>query len=375
VRATQRFLTEIRRSHTVYAYVDIQGPNQEPQRLIAIDGEVNVDRTAAIRRGGNVKCVDPEGIYVPQGDYGLLTPYGTEVRPYRGVRYSDGSTEVYPLGVFRIAGADFDETAAVSGGAGIGISITMYDRSRTVARDKFTNVYTVPKGTNIVTAIKRIIDRTFPDVEYDAVSTSSTVSEPKVYDASDDPWEACTELAKSIGCEVYFDVEGRVVIAPPTDVDASPSPDFDYIENRRNTLTSLKKSFSDEQAFNGVIVTGASPGDEKPPVRAEAWDLEPSSPTYRYGPYGEVPEFVNDTNVKTVAEAQRMADSLLRQRIGAPSQLSCSAWTNPALEAGDILQIERPRMGVTGLYTLDAFNIPFRKDGTQNLTVRSRRTV
>lgn len=375
MRATQRFLDEIRRSHTVYAYVDIQGPNQEPQRLIAIGGEVNVDRTATVRRSGKIDCIDPLGVYVPQGDYGLLTPYGTELRPYRGVRYPDGTIEVYPLGVFRLADADFDETAAVSGGAGIGISLTMYDRSRTVARDKFTNVYTIPKGTNIVTAIKQIIDRTFPDVEYDAVSTTVTINEPKVFDASDDPWDACIELAKSIGCEVFFDVEGRLVIAPPTDVDASPAPDFSYIENRRNTMTSLKKTLSDERAFNGIIVTGQSPGDDKPPVRAEAWDLEPSSPTYRYGPYGEVPDFVNDNNVKTVADAQKMADSLLKQAIGQPSQLSCSAWVNPALEAGDIVQIERPRMGVTGLYTVDSFNIPLSKDGTQNLTVRSRRTV
>jgi hypothetical protein len=291
------------------------------------------------------------------------------------VRYSDGTTEVYPLGVFRLSDASFDESASVSGGAGIGISLSMYDRSRTVARDKFINVYTIPKGTNIITAIKRIIDRTFPGIDYDSVSTSQTTSEPKVFDASDDPWASVVELAKSVGCEIYFDVEGSVVIAPPTDVDASPSPDFTYIESQKSTMTSLKKSFSDEQAFNGVIVTGESPGDDKPPVRAEAWDLEPSSPTYRYGPYGEVPDFVTDTNVKTVADAQRNADSILRKHLGAPSQLSCSSWTNPALEAGDIVQIERVRMGVTGLYTLDAFNIPFRKDGTQNLTVRSRRTV
>lgn len=375
MRATQRFLTEIRRSHQVYAYVDVIGPNQEPKRLIAIDGEVSVDRTAQVRRGARITCIDPEGNLVPQGDLGLLTPYGTEIRPYRGVRYADGTIEVYPLGVFRLADAEFEESAATTGGAGVRISLTMYDRSRTVARDRFTNIYTIPKGTNVITAIKLIIARTFPNAEYDVVSTGVAVGEPKVFDASDNPWDACVELAKSAGCEVYFDVDGVVVIAPPTDVDAMPAPDFTYIEGQRNTMTSLKKRFSDDKAFNGVVVTGESPGDDKPPVRAEAWDLEPSSPTYRKGPYGEVPDFVNDTNVKTVAEAQRMADSLLKQHIGQPSQLSCSAWTNPALEAGDVIQVERPRMGVTGLYTLDAFNIPFRKEGTQNLTIRSRRTL
>ena len=374
-RATDRFITEIRRSHTVVSYVDVISSSQEVRRLVAVDGEVTVDRTAQFRRSGRVACIDPTGDFTPDEAGALLTPYGSEVRPYRGVRYSDGTVELYPLGVFRISKSTISEASSHGGGAGVRIALEMFDRSRTISRAKFTSVYTIPPGTNALDAIKLLVARSFPDAEYDAISTTVTTTAPKIYAAGDDPWEAIVEFAKSMGCEVYFDVDGRVVVAPPVDIDALPTPDFSYIEGNGCTMTDLQKVYADEPGHNGVVVTSESPGDEKPPVRAEAWDMEPSSPTYRYGPYREVPKFETDNNVKTVAEAQAMADSLLRGMLGVPSQLSITSWVNPALEAGDVVEVRRKKMHVDGLYAVDAFNIPLRKDGTQALTLRQKRRV
>lgn len=374
-RATNRFLAEIKRSHTVYAYVDVISPNQEVKRLPAVDGEVNVDRTAEVRRGARIDCIDVDGTLVPDGNSGVLTPFGTEVRPYRGVKYSDGTIEVYPLGVFRLSAATVTESSSAGGSAGVRIALSMFDRSRTVSRDKFTNTYTVAQGTNIMAAIKLILARTFPNLEYDAISTALTTTAPLVYNTGDDPWKAATDLAKSLGCELYFDVDGQVVVAPPTDIDSLPAPDFTYIEGASSTMTDLQAVWSDEPGNNGVIVTGESVGDEKAPVRAESWDNEPSSPTYRLGPYGEVPLFVTDNNVKTVADAQIMADSMLKGMLGFSSQLNVTAWVHPALEAGDVIQVERAKLNITGLYTIDSFSIPLRKDGTQVLKLRQRRTV
>lgn len=373
-RASQRFLNEIRGSHTVVAYVDIIAPNQAVKRLMAVDGEVNVDRTAQYRRAGRIECIDPLNELVPDGDVGELTPFGTEVRPYRGVRYADGTEELLPLGVFRISRSRFQESSG-SSSAGTRISLELFDRSRVVSRDKFINPYQIPQGSNVVDSIKVVLARTFPNLEYDAISSPLTTTAPIVYNTADDPWEAVTDLATSVGCEIYFDVEGRVVIAPPTDIDALPAPDFTYIEGPQSTMIDLSREFSDEPGYNGVIVTGESHSDELPPVRAEAWDMVPSSPTYRYGPYGEVPQFTTDNNVKTVEDAQKVADSLLKGMIGFSSQLSVTSWTNPALEAGDVVEVVRAKLHVSGLYAVDAFTVPLRKDGTQGLKLRTRRRV
>lgn len=375
-RASARLLEEIRQSHQVYSYVDVISPTQERRRLPAIGGDVSCDRTASTRRTCKVSCVDPLGELVPSATTSLLTPYGTELRPYRGVRYPptlehpEGEVEALPLGVFRLAKVSIQEQT----GGSPDIQLEAYDLSRTVARDKFISPYVIETGTNIIDAIKAILSRTFPDLSYDAISTTRTTTAPRLYDVGDDPWDAVTVLAQSLGCDIFFDVEGWVVIAPPADIDALPSPDFQYIEGERCTMLDLSRVLTDEPGFNGVVITGESPGDELPAVRAVAWDEEPTSATYHLGPYGEVPQFITDQLVKTAEEAQATADQLLRNLLGFSSQLSISGIVNPSFEAGQVVEVVRARSHVSGLYAVDSFNIPLDAKGTQSLTLRQKRT-
>ncbi|WP_030777373.1 DUF5047 domain-containing protein [Streptomyces sp. NRRL S-920] len=374
-RASARLLSEIRRSHQVYSYVDVISPTQERTRLPATGGDVSCDRTAAIRRTCKATCVDPLGTLVPSGTTSLLTPYGTELRPYRGVRYAPtpehpkGEIEVLPLGVFRLAKVSIQEQT----GGSPDIQLEAYDLSRTVARDKFISPYVIETGTNIIDAIKSILARTFDDLSYDAISTTRATTAPRLYDVGDDPWDAVTVLAQSLGCDIYFDVEGWVVIAPPPDIDALPSPDFQYIEGERCTMLDLSRVLTDEPGFNGIVLTGESPGDELPAVRAVAWDEEPTSATYHLGPYGQVPQFITDQLIKTAEEAQATADQLLRNLLGFSSQLSISGIVNPGFEAGAVVEVVRERAHVSGLYAVDSFNIPLDAKGTQNLTLRQKR--
>lgn len=370
-RATARFLNEIRRSHRVISYVDVTSPSNEFVRLPFTDGDVKVDKTASVRRSFTGTCLDLTGNITPDEPTDLLTPFGTTLRPYRGVQYADtGAVEVMPLGIFRLS-----KSNVADAGGGVTISLEAYDLSRTVARDKFADVYVVPTGTNLVQAIKDILARTFDDLQYDAISTTMVTTQPIVYDANDDPWEKAGDLATSMGCDLYFDVDGWVVLAPPVDINALPTPDFTYIEGQRTTLLDLNKSFSDEPGYNGVVLTGESPGDELPPVRAVAWDEDPSSATYHLGPYGEVPQFVTDNNIKTVQDAQNTADQLVKNVLGFSYQLSITSWVNPALEGGNVVQAERAKSKVTGLFAVDAFNVPLAASGTQGLTLRAKRTT
>jgi hypothetical protein len=370
-RGTDRYIKEIKRSYRSTSYVDIVGPTQETFRLTAIDGEVTVDGKGAVRRALTLKCVDTTGQLTPKDAESILTPFGTRLRPYRGVIYDDGTTEVYPLGVFQLAKTTVDDSV----GGSPAISIEASDLSRTISRNSFTSVYTVDAGTNVIDAIKGIVELTLPDVEYDTISTSITTSSPQVYDISSDPWSAVTTLATSLGCEAYFNAKGLLVVAPPPDLAALPSPEFTYIEGQGCTMLSLSRVYTDEPGYNGVIVTGESPGDELPPVRGEAWDMEPSSPTYRYGPYGQVPMFVTDQVVTTVEDATAMATSLLNAQLGFSSQLTITAGVNSTYEAGDVIEVSRARSHVSGLYVVDSFNVPLQGSGTQQLTLRQNRSV
>jgi hypothetical protein len=369
--ATDEFLAEVRKSHHVISYVTVTSPTGETQRLPATGGGVTEDASAEVRRRCTLSVVDNTGVLTPRSEADLLTPYGTEVRPYRGVKYADGREEVMPLGVFRISTVDVDDSV----GGSPDIQIEAYDRSRAIARGKFEQPYTVAKATNLVDAIKAIIGLTYPDAEYDSITTTMTTSAPLIFDSNTSPWLAVTQIAQSMGCEIYFGSTGRVVIAPPPDIDALPGPDFTFVEGKGCTMTNIKSRFTDDPGFNGIVLTGASLGDEKPPVRVVVWDTEPTSPTYYLGPYGKVPDFVTDENVKTEAEATNAATSLLQGYLGFSDQVSITAWPNPALTAGSIVQVQRERSGVNGLYSVDAITTPMSAKDASAITVRRKRGV
>lgn len=386
-----RFFREIKKSHTAFAYVDCTSANNETVRLVALGGEVQIDRTANVRRRMTLTCADPLGELTPERAGDILTPYGTELRPYRGVMYDDGTVEVCALGVFRISQVtvtDDSGTGSASSGTGGGsssvrqiagtqgsltITIDAYDLSRTVSRDKFTSPYIIPQGTNVITAIQDILARTFPDLSYDVMGTNLTVTPTQVYDAGSDPWEACLNLALSLGADLYFDIYGSVIISPPPDIQSLTSADFEYIEGEGTTMLGVEKFFSDEPGYNGVVVIGESPGDELPPVTATVWDSDPTSLTYHLGPYGEVPLFIQDQVVKTEQEAQAVANATLNAILGFIDQITVDAAVNPAFECGDVVRVIRGRSKINDYYVIDSFTVPLSSIDSQALVLRQTR--
>lgn len=367
---SKRFYEALKGSHTVYSYVDVKSPTNQIIRLAAVGGSVDVDRTAEVRRRCSLTAIDPTGELTPAEAGDILSPYGTEIYPYRGILYPDGTTEAIPLGIFRISKVSISDESD-----GLSIGIEAFDRSRTISRDKFTEPYIIEAYTNIMDALKQIARRTFNELAFNTVSSPRIIETTRVYDVGDDPWEAITELATSLGCDVFFDVQGRLTVVPPPNIDALPSPQFTYIEGENCTLLSLEKILTDDPGYNGVVVIGESPGDELPPVRGIAWDDEPTSATYRLGPYGEVPMFHQDQLVKTEQEANDLAAMLLQNQLGFSSQLSISAIANPLLECGDVIQVRRSKAKVDDLYVVDAFGVPMNANGSQDLTLRQKRTV
>lgn len=369
-RQTDRFYDAIRGSHQIISWIDVIAPDQETIRLPAVEGQVDVDRTAAIRRKLSCQCIDPTGLITPRDEGEILTPYGTELRAYRGVRYSDAEDdyEVASLGVFRLSRSSISDNNA---GSPV-IQLEAYDRARTISRDKFKTPYVIATGTDVMTALKDIAKQTIADVLFDTISSSVLTTAPLLWEAGGDPWEAISTLARSLGCEAYFDVEGRLAVLPPHDINALPSPDFTYVEGERNVALELSREYSDEGVYNGVIVTGESVGDQLPPVRGEAWDENPTSPTYRYGPYGEVPLFLTDNLAKTADQCKQIAQTQLALILGAASKLAITGIVNPAYECGDVVRVKREKSKVDGLYSVDAFSVPLRAM-TQSLTLREQR--
>lgn len=380
MRATPRFVAALRKSHSVYEYVDVLGNNDETVRLHVTVGSVTADRSAQYRRSAQITCFDPDGTLTPSDATDLLAPFGTQIMPYKGIKYDDGSIEVYPLGIFQLSKVDVVEGGSQSNSR-VTINLTGYDRSRKISRQKFTTTYTIAKGTAVTTAIQQIVTSVYPDATFDMITHGMVTPYALTYSVGEDPWQACIDLAYSIGCQVYFNASGVCTCAPPADLDALSAPVMDYIEGQGCTMMDITTAYSDDPGYNGVIVIGANPGSGQAPVMGQAWDDDPGSPTYRYGPYGQVPMVVNDTNITTVADANASARSLLNANLGFVSKTNISCWTNPAFEVDDVVQIQRQKVGAKGLYIVDSFTVPMGVSTTgtpagmnlQTLTLRQKR--
>lgn len=357
------FDTAIRRSHSVAitAYV-LSGGTVVSGALPVIAGSVDVDGTAAVRRRCSLTLVDEDGTLTgPVAP--VISPYGREVRIHRGLVLPDGTTETVPIGTFRIS-----TVATADSGADRKVTVSGFDRARSISRARFETPYTVAAGTNYATAIATLLSGRLPTLTFRLATTTATTP-LLVFDQGADPWQTATDMATSIGCVLYFDTFGVCVLAAAADM---VTVVWDYAEGSNAVVTSIDNSLSDEPGYNGVVVDGEATNTA--PVHAVVYDTDITSPTYSLGPYGKVPRFYKSQFITTNEQAAAAAAGLLVAERGSTEALKFSAIPHPCHEVGDLVHIADSALGIDGNYYLESFTIPLGLD-PMSCTTRKRRTV
>lgn len=328
---------------------------------------VTLDATAAI--GGRIEFTvsDPHGNLLPDHDWWqVLSRY--EFRPLQGFLYPDGAEETIGLGWYGIADRRLAYRAAEAT-----LRVVAHDRARLLRRRR-TAPYTIAAGQDYVEAIRfAILDRD-PHATFGQVGSTSHQTPRLIFDENRDPLDSILEMARGIGFYVAVTADDTYDILPVP----VPTGDTvaDWVEAAgAGGVEQLDVAESNEQAYNGYIVVGEASGVT--PVRGEAWDDNPDSPTYRLGPYGERPAPIEvSATVRTVAQAQEAALRLLADRLGATQQIGAGMVPHPALRARDVIELDYPEVGVTGLHVLD--RVDTRLDPSSystSLTLRERRVL
>lgn len=325
-------------------------------------GNVAVDYTAAIRRRGTITVLDPDGTLAPKTAADELSPYGHEIRPYRGMVLPNGTTEVIPLGTLRIA------TSVDTQGQ---IQLTCFDRSRSIQRARFESPYTIASGTNYATAIQALIYSRLPSVQFRFTATTSTTP-LLVFDQSSDPWAAAQSMAYAIGCDLYFDPMGVCVLEPTANPATAPLVS-QYASGSTSLLIKASSSMTDDPGYNGVVVDGEPPGGT--PVHSVIYDTDPSSPTFAAGPYGKVPTFMRSTLITTQAQADGAALAELLRNRGGTEQVKATVIPDPCQEAGDLCYVYSPIEGINANYIAESFTVPLDPKATMEITMRKRRSL
>lgn len=367
------FNAAIHKTHRVVIRAELwtsgQGLMLDPS-LAVVGGSVTVDRTANIRRTATLQIVDDARLFPSIGRDGLsgLEPYGNEVALFRGIQYPDGTQETLPLGVFTI-----DETALAESSSGRSVTLTLTDRAKLVSDSKLVATYTITQGTSFLTAAQALTDFALPypvpvdrDVE---ASTPTTTGVAIVYHEQDDPWASVQKLCAAVGLEVYFGPTGRLTIRDVPDPTVGP-PIFNYVDDELSVMLGVDRKLT--RGPNGVLLTSSAPNTPSS-IRSLQYDSNPNSPSYYWGPYGQITQFYADPLVTSQSQADIAAKGRLNKVLGLAESISLSVIPHPAHEAGDIIHATRLADGLDTDLIVEQVTIPL--DATSAATISGRTRI
>lgn len=362
---TSAFLTEVQRSHTAVVSVELWSNGAFNRYLYPTQGSIDIDARRAVRRSGSMTVVDEDGTLNPNQSGSPLTPFGAEVKVYRGVRYTDGSTEYAALGVFRIVGVGIRLTEN-----GTELDVQLEDRSRVIQVSRYSSPYSIAAGTKFDTAVTALVTSRYAGLAVDVSPTTYVTGGPAVLglESSTDPWSDIVGLAEAYGCEAYFAADGTFRTTPiPSLTSATASVSF--VEGSSSTLMGVSMNYSTADVYNGVIGK-AEASFLASPLESRVWDDDSASPTRRTGPLGERPYEWSSSWVSTQTQLDDVAAALLDTVRG--FSVTFDAIPNPALDVRDVVQVTSSRIDLSSTVMIDTLRIPLGVSEPMTVTGRMR---
>lgn len=331
--------------------------------LITQNSSVSYSRLDDTRMTADISFVVRDLSYL---DYIDPTAF-PELYIYSGV-VINGVPEWIDMGVCGIADLELTRT-----GDTVYARCTTADRSGRIRDNAWKAPFQVAASTDYYLAMKNIVAdraRGFTP-SYNIASLASPTTPSMTFSEQDDPWAAVLKLAEAAGAEAYFDRQGAFNAFPVTDpLLTAPSlllqPDTAGI-----LITPVGRQWGNRDVYNGVICRGEAPWLLFP-VSGEIWNEDPTSPGYRYGPFGEKPKVIGDALSTTDAQCLAAATAEFKRISGVIENISFNTIKDPRLEVGDVIDQLDDLLQITGRYVLDTYVYPLGSGPAQG-TVRRKR--
>ena len=169
----------------------------------------------------------------------------------------------------------------------------------------------------------------------------------------------------SMRATYVLDADGNWRIWTPPDT--SGAADWTIEGGPEGVLVSQSDTYSRADTYNGVVMTSETLKGGKP-VRAFVVDDDPASPTFWDGPFGhkilftDVPPIAGTSDDDIIQRAEKAARAVLSEYKGSARELSFASVPNPAVEVGDIIEVEIG--GVVQTHVLDTLSVPLGASGS-----------
>lgn len=363
------FLSALRGSHGVSCRARLlgatvlQGADPTPATTLeVVGGSVTLDGQADVR--GSLDLEVATAWPTSTNPLTNITPYGSEIAVSRGVVFGNGNVQRAPLGIFRVTGV---EQADAPNGP---LRIVGQDRMSGIIEARFAAPVSCLATETVWNVFNPLVQAVYPGLTVYWDDSSWTQPVGRALFEEEDRFAFLKLLVSSLGKIMFFDYRGSLVVKSPPSTSGAAVWTVDA--GKVGVLLGATRSLSREGIYNGVVARGEGT-DETPPVVATVVDLDPSSPTYWYGPFGKVPQFYTSPMLTTTAQAASAAAAILATSVGLPYSVDLAAVVNPALEPFDVVDVTYPYLGrsqTTERHVLDRVTIPLEVTGTQALVTR-----
>jgi hypothetical protein len=312
--------------------------------LASSSGAVNADRAAITRRTFSA-TVDPA--MTPKSLTDRLTPYGSQIKVFRGIRYNDNSVEEYPIFFGRIDSLDFSRNSMV---------IRASDRAADVADTRFEVPRVATQGAQVRNQMRDLITEAVVGATVNITTTNaSIITTPAVWDR--ERTEALDNLGYTIGAEWYAMPDETWAISPLPASTASGPATWIIDSGDIGVAVTRETNLDRGNVFNAVVVNGEPPNGTAP-AYGVARDTNGSSPTVWGGAYGKVPMFFSSQFITTNAQAVATAQALLAESVAGTRAVTVTCVPNPKLRLADVVMISTGQTGFDGLYYVQSFTLP-----------------
>jgi hypothetical protein len=313
------------------------------------DGSVTVDGTSDVRRSLSLTIADPA--QWPASPTAPLGVTGQRVYVESGIRYTDASTELVPVGTFVITtvSGDIHTGPLTVTGAGLEILVKRSPFETATSTAGYLSAYAFIRAQILLAEPSAsVVDQSTLGASAVAVMT---------WDPGGDVWAACQEVATSAGCELYANASGTFVLRNFPDITAGPTV-WDVTVGEGGTMVSADMELASAGVFNRVVVMGENTASGTAPVTGSATITDPLDPLYYGGPFGKVTKTYSSPLVTSGSQATDVAAGLLR-RYRAPNRtVTLGSVPNPALEAGDRIRAVYGHGHDPELHIARSFTVP-----------------
>lgn len=337
-----------------------------------IGGDVRMTRTGAIKRSLTID--------VPGTWWELLQPYSVELYVERGIDFGDGTREWVPLGYYRVERVEQPE--APDGP----LRVTAYDRAASAIQNRVLHPFQFAASVTHRFAFERIINGNTGEgqstegygmfiytpvpIRWAPVSAGGYDPDTTTVDGGqvieDNSYAFLEQLADEQGCTLRFTEAGELSVEP---IDGPPgaTPVAEVRPGAGGNLVRASRSVTREGVYNIVIAWGSDPAART----GRQIEYISSGPLQWDAPFGAAPRYYASPLLRTNAEAEAAARTLVDRYVGLPQSLQLDIVPNPALRPADLITVQLRGDGEVFVHQIDEYTLPLTGTAAATITTRT----